>query len=76
LTPLRSAQAKLGIENETDPELRELEEDVHPEDVLNEIKRVQERIGGHRKQRWATPHSQDSPSLNDANQNGDDGEDE
>ncbi len=49
LKMLDAMQNKLGIENETDPELRELEEDVHPEDVLNEIKLVQERIGGGRK---------------------------
>lgn len=46
LKMLDAIQTKLGIEDETVADLHELEEDVHPEDILNEIKLVQERIGG------------------------------
>jgi uncharacterized membrane protein len=34
-------QDKLGIENDTDPELAELEKEIKPEDVMAEIERLQ-----------------------------------
>ena len=42
-------QDKLGIENDNDLELLDLEKDVHPEDVLAEIHRIQQRIGKSKK---------------------------
>jgi uncharacterized membrane protein len=44
LKMLDAIQDKIGIENENDRELAELERNVHPEDVLKEIKRARERI--------------------------------
>ncbi len=41
---LDAIQDKLGIENDSDQELHDLEKDVHPEDVLAEIDRIQQRI--------------------------------
>lgn len=41
LLMLDMIQEKLGIENDTDKELRELEREVKPEDVLAEIERLQ-----------------------------------
>lgn len=40
LNMLDAIQDKLGIENESDNELRDLEQEVFPEDVLKEIARV------------------------------------
>jgi len=37
-------QDHLGIDNDSDEELRDLEKDGHPEDVLAEIDRIQRRI--------------------------------
>jgi len=48
LKMLDEIQDKLGIENDHDRELRDLEKNVHPEDVLEEIDRVQQRLNeGH-----------------------------
>jgi uncharacterized membrane protein len=41
LKMLDAIQDKMGIENDTDQELLELEKDVHPEDVLEEMDRIQ-----------------------------------
>jgi len=41
---LDAIQDKMEIENDSDTELRDLEEDVRPEDVLAEMDRVQRRI--------------------------------
>lgn len=41
LLMLDAIQDKLGIPNDTDPELAELEQEVKPEDVLAEIERLQ-----------------------------------
>jgi uncharacterized membrane protein len=41
---LDAIQDKMGIENDTDKELRDLEKNVHPEDVLAEMDRIQRRI--------------------------------
>ncbi len=46
---LDAIQDKMGIENDSDLELLDLEEDVHPEDVLAEIDRVQRRISQAKK---------------------------
>src|SRR5258705_8796831 len=48
LLMLDMIQDKLGIENDTDPELTELEQEIKPEDVLAEIERLQ-RISRERK---------------------------
>jgi uncharacterized membrane protein len=48
LLMLDMIQDKLGIENDTDPELAELEQEIKPEDVLAEIERLQ-RISRERK---------------------------
>jgi uncharacterized membrane protein len=40
LNMLDAIQVKLGIENDTDKELHDLEQDVHPEDVLAEMDRA------------------------------------
>jgi uncharacterized membrane protein len=37
-------QDNMGIDNDTDQELTELEKHVHPEDVLKEMDRVQQRL--------------------------------
>jgi uncharacterized membrane protein len=42
LLMLDAIQDKLGIENDTDPELAELEQEIKPEDVLAEIERLQQ----------------------------------
>src|SRR6186713_2737500 len=44
LKMLDQIQDKMGIENDSDRELRDLEKNVHPEDVLAEIDRVQARL--------------------------------
>jgi len=44
LKMLDEIQDKLGIENDDDPELQDLEKNVHPEDVLAEIDRMQLRV--------------------------------
>jgi uncharacterized membrane protein len=44
LKMLDEIQDKMGIENDSDRELRDLEKNVHPEDVLAEIDRVQEQL--------------------------------
>ncbi len=44
LQMLDAIQDKLGIENDSDPELNDLEKNVHPKDVLKEIERVQKGI--------------------------------
>jgi uncharacterized membrane protein len=44
LKMLDEIQDKLGIENDYDKELQDLEKNVHPEDVLAEIDRVQQRL--------------------------------
>jgi uncharacterized membrane protein len=41
---LDAIQDKLGIDNDTDAELLDLEKDVHPEDVLAEMDRIQRRL--------------------------------
>jgi uncharacterized membrane protein len=41
---LDAIQSKLGIENDGDPELAELEKDVSPKDVLREIERIEQRL--------------------------------
>ncbi len=41
---LDEIQDKLGIENDSDPELSDLEKEVHPEEVLAEIDRIQQRV--------------------------------
>lgn len=54
LLMLDMIQEKLGIENDTDKELRELEREVKPEDVLAEIERLQ---------KLARPGRTDGPAL-------------
>lgn len=44
LKMLDQIQDKMGIENDYDKELQDLEKNVHPEDVLAEIDRVQQRL--------------------------------
>ena len=44
LKMLDEIQDKMGIENNTEPELIELEKNVHPEDVLKEIDRLQQQL--------------------------------
>jgi len=46
LKMLDAIQDKMGIDNDTDQELLDLEENVHPEDVLSEIQRIQGRLKG------------------------------
>jgi uncharacterized membrane protein len=41
---LDAIQDKLGIENDSDQELLDLEKNVHPEDVLQEIDRIQQKV--------------------------------
>jgi uncharacterized membrane protein len=41
---LDAIQDKMGIENDADQELLDLEKHVHPEDVLKEMERVQQRV--------------------------------
>lgn len=44
LKMLDAIQDKMGIDNDTDQELLDLEQNVHPEDVLSEIQRIQRRL--------------------------------
>jgi len=44
LKMLDAIQDHLGIENDTDRELLDLEKDVNPKDVLNEIERIHRRV--------------------------------
>jgi uncharacterized membrane protein len=44
LKMLDAIQDKMGIENDTDEELIDLERDVHPEDVLEEMDEIQRRL--------------------------------
>jgi uncharacterized membrane protein len=44
LKMLDAIQDKMGIENDTDEELIDLERDVHPEDVLEEMDEIQRRV--------------------------------
>jgi uncharacterized membrane protein len=44
LKMLDAIQTKLGIEKHTDKELYDLEQEVNPEDVLNEMARVQHEV--------------------------------
>jgi len=53
LLMLDMIQDKLGIENDTDSELAELEKEVKPEDVLAEIERLQELARPARRNRPA-----------------------
>jgi uncharacterized membrane protein len=41
---LDEIQDEMGIENDSDQELQELEKEVHPEDVLAEIDRIKQRL--------------------------------
>jgi uncharacterized membrane protein len=41
---LDAIQDKMGIENDSDQELIDLEKNVHPEDVLEEIDRIQRKV--------------------------------
>jgi uncharacterized membrane protein len=41
---LDEIQDAMGIENDSDQELQELEKEVHPEDVLAEIDRIKQRL--------------------------------
>jgi len=41
---LDAIQDKLGIANEADPELANLEMETQPEEVLEEIERLQKRV--------------------------------
>jgi uncharacterized membrane protein len=45
LQMLDAMQDKMGIENDTDSELADLEMETRPEDVLSEIARLQQRAG-------------------------------
>lgn len=49
LKMLDEIQDKLGIENNDDRELQDLEKNVHPEDVLAEIDRTQQRLNQRQK---------------------------
>jgi uncharacterized membrane protein len=44
LKMLDEIQDKMGIENNSDKELQDLEKNVHPEDVLAEIDRIQQTL--------------------------------
>ena len=44
LNMLDAIQDKLGIDNDTDQELLDLEKDVNPKDVLEEMDRIQRRV--------------------------------
>lgn len=50
LQMLDAVQDKLGIENDEDSELADLEMETRPEDVLSEISRLQARVLGKKKQ--------------------------
>lgn len=49
LKMLDEIQDKMGIENDSDRELQDLEKNVHPEDVLAEIDRTQQRLNRQQK---------------------------
>jgi uncharacterized membrane protein len=49
LKMLDEIQDKIGIENDSDQELRELEKDVRPEDVLAEMDRIKRNLGQKKK---------------------------
>jgi uncharacterized membrane protein len=55
LKMLDQIQDKLGIENDEDLELSELEMEVNPEDVLTEIARVQQRVRKRKAARLKLP---------------------
>jgi uncharacterized membrane protein len=46
---LDAIQDKMGIENDSDQELIDLEKNVHPEDVLEEIDRIQRKVSRSKK---------------------------
>ena len=46
---LDAIQDKLGIDNDADSELADLEQDTKPEDVVAEIARIQKRVLHHEK---------------------------
>jgi uncharacterized membrane protein len=43
LKMLDEIQDKLGIENDADQELQDLEKNVHPQDVMKEMERIQQQ---------------------------------
>lgn len=47
LKMLDQIQAKLGCDEEPDTDLKELEQEVRPEDVLHEIEKMQRKVRGH-----------------------------
>jgi len=49
LKMLDEIQDKLGIENDADQELLDLEKNVHPEDVMREMDRIQQRTSPRKK---------------------------
>ncbi len=49
LNMLDAIQDKMGIENDTDKELLELEKNIRPEDVLEEMDRIQRKIDPSKK---------------------------
>jgi uncharacterized membrane protein len=49
LQMLDAIQDKLGIENDSDVELNDLEKNVHPQDVIKEIDRVQGQVDKKKK---------------------------
>lgn len=51
LKMLDAIQDKMGIENDTDQELLDLEKQVHPEDVLEEIGRIQAGVKSRKRTR-------------------------
>ena len=44
LNMLDAIQDKMGIDNDNDQELIDLEKNVHPEDVLKEMDRIQKKV--------------------------------
>jgi uncharacterized membrane protein len=49
LKMLDEIQDKLGIENDADQELQDLEKNVHPQDVMKEMERIQQQQMGRGK---------------------------
>ncbi len=47
LRMLDQIQTKLGCDEEPDTDLKELEQEVRPEDVLHEIEKMQRKVRGH-----------------------------
>ncbi|MEO8188856.1 MAG: DUF1003 domain-containing protein [Acidobacteriota bacterium] len=47
LKMLDQIQTKLGCDEEPDSDLKELEQEVRPEDVLREIEKMQRKVRGH-----------------------------